>query len=114
MATLTTREATCFAQQKIEHSITTKDKSESILYQNEPNPFNNTTTIRYFINNSFNNSTIEVYDDKAQLVQSFNLSTFSGQGSIEFNTSNLKKGTYSYSLKEDGKIIQTKKLLLGY
>lgn len=89
-------------------------KNETILYQNEPNPTSGKTTIRYIINKPFTNAIIEVYDDQAQLVMSYSLPQKQGEGGIEFNGENLRKGSYSYTLIIDGKQISTKKLLLGY
>ena len=96
--------------------IALKDRKEAeiILYQNEPNPSADKTTIRYAINTNFMQAKIDVCDDKAQLVTTYTLPQKQGQGVFEFNGENLRKGVYSYTLIVDGKNIDTKKLLLNY
>jgi hypothetical protein len=96
------------------NQLSSSSDAETMLYQNEPNPTPNKTIIRYAINKAFMSATIEIYDDKAQLITLYKLPQKQGQGSIEFNGANLQKGVYSYLLRVDGEIMNNKKLLLSY
>ena len=84
--------------------------ADAVLEQNQPNPFNQTTTIRYRIPQSTIGQ-INIYDNKGILMKSFRTND-SGQAII--NASDLKPGTYTYTLSVNGKLAATKKLVLIY
>ena len=81
------------------------------LYQNFPNPFNPTTTIRYEIpERSF--VTIKVYDVLGNAVGTLvDEEKPGGEYEIEFDGSRLTSGIYFYQLKA-GSFIETKKKVL--
>ena len=93
--------------------VTNEIPKEFKLFQNYPNPFNPSTTINYHV--SQNNSLIEltVYDltgkeirklvDKKQSI---------GIYQINFSAENLSSGIYFYKLNINGKILDTKKMIL--
>ena len=95
----------------------TSVSSNSELSQNFPNPFNPTTSIRYYISkNSFVKLT--VYDMLGREVRSL-VSGIKDQGnySVEFNGNNLPSGVYMYRLvisPTDGSkgFVAVKKLML--
>ncbi len=78
------------------------------LYQNYPNPFSQSTTIRYKIPAGAN-AQIMIYDAKGTLVKSLR-ATESGQAQI--NASELSAGSYTYSLLINGKVGDSKKMVL--
>ncbi len=85
--------------------------SELILYQNNPNPFNPVTTIKFQIpNSSF--TTLKVYNILAEEVATLE-STKLNQGShtYQFNGKNLASGIYYYQLVS-GEFHQVKKMIL--
>ena len=88
------------------------------LGQNAPNPANQFTTIEYFVphisQNALHNSsnaTINIYDLQGKLIKSIEIAEF-GNGNIQFNTQSLTAGMYHYSLIVDGKIMDTKQMVI--
>ena len=81
------------------------------LGQNQPNPFNERTSISYYIPNSVNNARIEIYNMHGELMKSELIER--GQGMINIYGENLSQGMYTYSLIADGELIETKKMLIA-
>jgi len=82
-----------------------------ILYQNEPNPFNGTTTIRYFIPENMQiEAYIAFYDAYGNEIKKEKISE-TGAGKIEVNAHNVAAGIYTYSLLVNGKVVDTKKMI---
>jgi hypothetical protein len=81
------------------------------LYDNYPNPFNPSTTLRYSIPEaSF--TTIKIYDALGNEVSSLvNETKTAGTYEVEFNATDLSSGIYYYSLQA-GSFIETKKMIL--
>ena len=81
------------------------------LFQNAPNPFNQSTHISYYIPQSSGNATIMVTDINGRNIKSVPI-TATGNGQISLQTAQLTAGTYVYSLYIDGNLIDTKKMVL--
>ncbi|HQO10670.1 MAG TPA: T9SS type A sorting domain-containing protein [Clostridiales bacterium] len=82
------------------------------LYQNYPNPFNPTTTISYALSQA-GQVELSVYNLNGQLVNTLvNCKQDKGIHKADFDAGDLTSGLYIYSLKVDGKIIQSRKLML--
>lgn len=89
----------------------TLDDNEVILFQNQPNPFDVNTTIRYFIPENATGAAFIIFNDVyGQEIRKVEI-TMKGFGSINANTENLSSGIYTYSLYIDGKVIDTKKMI---
>lgn len=86
------------------------NNSEIILYQNEPNPFDGSTVIRYFIPENISGAYIGFYDMYGKEIKNIQI-TEKGFGKIEASTENLASGIYSYSIIVNDKTIDTKKML---
>ena len=82
-----------------------------MLYDNYPNPFNPSTTIRYSIPEaSF--TTLKIYDALGNEVSSLvNETKSAGTYEVEFNASDFSSGIYYYTLKA-GSFTETKKMIL--
>ncbi|MBT3169016.1 MAG: T9SS type A sorting domain-containing protein [Candidatus Cloacimonetes bacterium] len=77
---------------------------------NYPNPFNLATTISFSLNNEQNGQAqIEIYNLKGQLVKT--LPTTPNQ-EIIWNAENSPSGIYFYKLVVDGKVADTRKMIL--
>ncbi|MEE9430399.1 MAG: T9SS type A sorting domain-containing protein, partial [Melioribacteraceae bacterium] len=85
--------------------------TEYVLYNNYPNPFNPTTTIKYSIKNS-SDVKLFVYDILGREVKRLvNTQQNSGTYHINFNASEFASGVYFYRLQA-GDFSTTKKLIL--
>jgi hypothetical protein len=85
--------------------------SYPILEQNIPNPFNVTTSIGYYLPTSVTNATIYVYDMNGGQLKSY-IITDRGKGSVTIQGSEFIAGMYLYALIADGKVIDTKRMIL--
>src|SRR6266536_1143841 len=90
------------------NNIISKEISGASLEQNQPNPFNQSTVIRYHLPQG-SSGQINVYDTNGSLVKTLK-ATDSGQAVI--NGNDLAAGTYTYTLVVNGKMTASKKLVL--
>jgi len=82
------------------------------LSQNYPNPFNPTTTIEFSVGQS-SDVLIQIYDIRGRIISTpVKDNIKAGKYRLNYNAENLSSGTYFYSLYVDGKLINTKKMLL--
>lgn len=84
----------------------------AILGQNMPNPFNQSTAIHYSIPQKFSSAQIIVSDVSGKIIKRISLSD-SGKGIVNINAGSLASDTYQYSLLVDGKLIDSKKMLIA-
>jgi hypothetical protein len=82
------------------------------LWQNEPNPTDGTTLIRFRIPRLARQVQISLYSVKGEQLKSFPI-TQRGEGQLSLDTATLPEGIYLYRLLIDGKQIDAKKLLLN-
>jgi hypothetical protein len=85
--------------------------SSAALQQNIPNPFAQTTTISYSLPQKFSSAKMIVTDKSGKVLKQVNLSG-SGKGSLNVDASTLASGAYQYSLYVDGKLIDSKQMVL--
>lgn len=83
----------------------------AMLSQNIPNPFNNYTVIKYELPQQAKQAVINITAADGKIVKSVTLIT-KGNGQLNLQTSELAAGTYRYSLIVDGKLINTKTMVL--
>ncbi|MFT3705104.1 MAG: T9SS type A sorting domain-containing protein [Agriterribacter sp.] len=103
--------------QKIESMLKITPTSNQVLSgssvgQNSPNPFRGNTVISYNVpqQGGLSTSYIVVYDVAGKALKQFNVSQ--GRGTVNLDASMLPSGTYNYSLFVDGKVVDTKKMVL--
>ncbi|MFT3702385.1 MAG: tail fiber domain-containing protein [Agriterribacter sp.] len=85
--------------------------SGASLEQNTPNPFRGNTTINYKISRENSNAQIVVYDAAGKTLKQYNISP-DENGMLRIDAATLPSGTYHYTLFVDGKIVDTKKMVL--
>jgi hypothetical protein len=78
------------------------------LEQNIPNPFNQVTTIRYKIP-AGSNAQITIHDQSGKLMKTLKASD---SGVSQINANLLTPGTYTYTLSVNGKLIESKKMII--
>jgi hypothetical protein len=93
-------------------NATTMTVSEASIEQNVPNPLNSTTSIRYNIPSNAKNAQLVVSDVSGKAIKQIQLNK-TGTGIIKIDASALHAGTYHYTLLIDGKIIETKRMLVA-
>jgi hypothetical protein len=84
------------------------DKS---LSQNSPNPFSKTTTVKYYHPATATSVILIIANWQGKMVQQYNLTGKTDQ-QVVISAGDLPSGTYYYSLIVDGKVTETKKMIL--
>ena len=82
-----------------------------VLDQNVPNPFNQSTTIGFYLPTTVTNANIYVYDMNGIQLKNYPISE-RGKKNITINGSEFNAGMYLYALIADGKVIDTKRMIL--
>ena len=86
-------------------------ESVPLLYQNAPNPFNQSTEIRYYIPQDVQTAHLYVSDVNGFRKKDYLLQTREN-GSVTLSVSMLDAGTYFYTLVCDGTPVDTKQMVL--
>lgn len=85
-----------------------------MLYNNDPDPFSTTTTIRFDIPSAYDNNqvSISVFDEMGKEVSRiFDEKVRAGSWKVQFDGSNFPRGHYLYQIRAKG-LVQTKKMFL--
>jgi hypothetical protein len=85
--------------------------SDARLTQNNPNPFNKSTIINYYLPDRLGNAVMNISDMNGRVIKSTIL-TKKGNGQLILEAGQLSAGTYQYSLLVGGKLVDTKKMVL--
>ena len=93
-----------------ETKIVLTNKQGIILNQNDPNPFSESTKIRYFLPEEVNDARLIFSTENGIVIKSVQLND-RGEGVIDVYASDLSNGLYIYTLIVDGKIIESKKMI---
>ncbi|MFU8842810.1 MAG: T9SS type A sorting domain-containing protein [Bacteroidales bacterium] len=97
--------------------LNTIQKSEKVkgdqclLFQNEPNPFDQHTSIKYHLAGGISSAVIYIFDLQGKLMKAYSINQ-PGQGAIVVNAGEFKPGMYIYTMIADGKEIDTKRMIL--
>lgn len=85
--------------------------SYPILDQNIPNPFNSVSIIGFYLPNTVNIASIYIYDMNGLQLKNYSVKE-RGRSNITIEGSELNAGMYLYALIADGKVIDTKRMIL--
>ena len=83
----------------------------ALLYQNSPNPFTERTEISYVVPVEAQLATIYIFDMSGTQLKEYDIETF-GEGCLTINANELYAGLFLYSLVVDGKLIDTKQMII--
>lgn len=83
-----------------------------VLYQNIPNPSNNTTRVQYFVPQDYKNVSLAIFDAKGITYDLIKL-TETGLSFIDLDLTSLNAGTYFYSIFVDGQKAASKQMLVA-
>lgn len=81
------------------------------LGQNKPNPFGTTTNIEVCIPSDVQKAFIYVYDLTGKKLEQVDI-TSRGKQTIQLNASTLSDGMYLYSLIADGRVVETRRMIV--
>jgi hypothetical protein len=105
----------CCVNAELKESTSESKESQSTqparLDQNNPNPFSATTTIHYFTPIGSQNVSIEIYSQDGKLLKHYNV--LSGEGAVSVEAYALPEGSYLYSLGINGKMMDTKQMIIS-
>ena len=82
-----------------------------VLMQNNPNPFNRSTTIGYILPEQTQEAAIYIYDMNGTQIAGYPV-TVMGEGKLEIADNSLPAGMYLYSLIADNEVVDTKRMIL--
>ena len=85
--------------------------SQATLYQNNPNPFTDNTTVRCIIPTGISKAVLYLYDMNGRQIDSMPI-VERGDVSLTIEGNSLDAGIYLYSLITDGTVVDTKRLIL--
>ena len=88
-----------------------KSQELAILFQNQPNPFNQSTVIRYQLKNNNEKATIVIRNLNGSIVKQIAINQ-SGKGQAIINANEMAAGTYTYTLTVNGASVDTKLMVL--
>jgi hypothetical protein len=88
-----------------------ENSGKSSLAQNLPNPFTESTIIEYFLSEDVNDAKIYIYNMNGTQLKSYDL-YLNGNGNIIINGGEFNPGMYMYTLITDGRVIDTKRMIL--
>ncbi len=82
------------------------------LEQNQPNPFNEATVIRYTLPATTKTAELRIFDINGKLVQTYTLSPDDG-GVLDISGNTFTPGIYNYSLFVDGHLKKSRKMVMS-
>ena len=102
-------QARLLAVQGQNETIAADVAANAFLYQNEPNPFSQSTRIRYFLPAEVQSAFIYIFNMQGALIKSLPADAV---GSLTIEASELTPGMYIYSLIADGKEVDSKRMIV--
>ena len=87
-----------------------KNTGGNVLYQNTPNPFTGSTTIRFLLSDDTRDAAICIFDMSGKMLRQIPVD--SRMESIVVNAGDLSAGLYLYSLVVNGQEIDTKRMII--
>lgn len=92
-------------------SIKDNMSTQSRLFQNIPNPSKMATRIAYYVPLSSRQVTLHIFDLSGKKMKTY-LNLRSGDGEVTITNNELTSGMYHYSLTIEGRILDTKKMII--
>jgi flagellar hook assembly protein FlgD len=82
--------------------------TEAWLEQNIPNPFEQSTTIRYFLPENSGDARINIYSERGELIKSISVTE---KGEMILTAADLASGAYQYALVVNGRVVSSKQMI---
>lgn len=80
--------------------------------QNVPNPFKNNTVINYTLPQQYTSAKIIISDNRGKMLREINISG-KDKGSFAFNSAGVAAGAYNYAYYINGRLIDTKQMIIA-
>jgi len=95
-------------------NVSTQDitLTDASLGQNMPNPFSNATSIPYMLPEKYSSAAIVITGNNGGIVKSITVNGY-GLNTLSVSTKQLAAGTYQYSLIVDGKVADSKQMVIS-
>ena len=90
---------------------TTESMQVLSMGQNKPNPFSTATSVEVTIAEDVQSAFVYVYDLTGKKVQQVDINA-RGKQTIQLSSTGLDEGMYFYSLIADGKVVQTRRMII--
>jgi hypothetical protein len=97
-------------QQISQMSVVLEKGNSIVLNQNTPNPFAENTSISYFIPASYKSAQLIFTSANGEIIKVIEIKT-AGKGLVNVYAQGIASGLYTYSLKINGAIVETKKMM---
>ena len=88
-----------------------KKPDHASLAQNEPNPFDNSTSISYFLPDGSQSAMLRITGIDGSEVETMSLPVIQN-GQVRIDATQYWEGIYFYSLVVDGRVVETKRMVL--
>lgn len=95
-----------------QQSMVNSQQSAAALSPNVPNPFTNSTSISYNLPASYSSAKIIITDKNGITLKQISLNA-KGKGNVQVDASTLAAGAYQYTLYVDGRVINSKQMVLA-
>ncbi|MCF8299377.1 MAG: tail fiber domain-containing protein [Bacteroidales bacterium] len=83
----------------------------NLLFQNNPNPFKESTQIKYYLDENVKYASIRIYNMNGTQLKSFQLNQY-GNSSVTIDGGELHAGMFIYALIVEGLVVDTKQMIL--
>lgn len=93
------------------YGIGTRESSKNALFQNAPNPTSSSTTIECQLDPYASKAAIAIYDLTGLQLREYPV-YHQGRNTVTIEANEFKPGIYLYSLLVDGKLIDTKQMVI--
>lgn len=85
--------------------------NDSKLFQNSPNPFRESSVIKVKLPDSYKSASLHVFDMSGKQLKQIDVTGY-GETSVTLSAGMLGSGMYLYSLVIDGKVVDTKRMIV--
>lgn len=89
-----------------------EDKNVIKMEQNNPNPAKGSTIVNCFISSETTNAYIQIFNTMGGMILKIPINA-TGQNEIYIDTNKLPNGIYIYSLFADGRLVDTKRMIVA-
>ena len=93
-------------------NVSSEINNHSYIGNNTPNPFKNSTTIKYGLGINTTTASIHIYDLQGSQITSYILDPTQKEGILTIAADTLSPGMYIYTLIVDNQEIATKKMIV--